>query len=411
MFRYSSARVKASFLMAVAAASLMFGYEIIRSVSNSVFKQAYGVENLPIVMALVPLFLIPIIYLYNLSLSRFGSKKTFYFSSLLSGLSIFTCYALILNGIKFGSALVYLLRESYVILIIEQVWSFVNSTLTEDEAKKYNGLILSVSSVGAVSGGFLVHLLAEQVGTVNLLALSAMMCLPTAVIGFAAYTKNPVKISPKAKDNRASSNFGLSLFKEQKVLILILVMIVASQVYSTIATLNFQAELQDSYPHIDQQTAISGLFFGSLHIISFVFQFLLSPVLLSTFSVSTLHLAIPLLHLLSAISVIVYPNIWTAGFSLMIFKSIDYSIFRAAKEILYIPLTFDARFRAKKIIDVFGYRFSKSATSFLIGVIQNIGLTWSGVGFGFIGFFSALSWFLFVVPIMKASAAESVELT
>ena len=153
------------------------------------------------------------------------------------------------------------------------------------------------------------------------------------------------------------------VYWEQKILILILVMIVASQVYSTIATLNFQSELQSSYPEIDQQTAVSGLFFGSLHIISFCFQFLLSPILLATFSVSTLHLAIPLLHLVSAISVIVYPNIWTSGFSLMMFKSVDYSIFRAAKEILYIPLTFDARFRAKKIIDVFGYRFSKSATS------------------------------------------------
>ncbi|NRA47312.1 MAG: hypothetical protein HRU09_20370 [Oligoflexales bacterium] len=401
----TSARVKVSFLMAIAAASLMFGYEIIRSVSNTLVKQAYGVGNLPIVMAVVPLFLIPVIYLYNLSLSRLGSKKTFCLSALLSGLGIFLCYLLVLKGYKIGSALVYLLRESYVILIIEQVWSFVNSTLTENEAKKYNGLILSVSSMGAISGGFMVHLLAEQLGTVNLLVISAFMCVPTAFVGLAAYTKNPVNISPKRKDKQSNSNFGLNLFKEQKILILILVMIVASQVYSTIATLNFQGELQEAYPHIDQQTAVSGLFFGSLHIISFCFQFLLSPILLATFSVSTLHLAIPLLHLISAISVIVYPSIWTSGFSLMMFKSVDYSIFRAAKEILYIPLTFDARFRAKKIIDVFGYRFSKSATSFMLGFVQNLGFAWTGVGYGFIGFFSAISWFLFVVPIMKASAS------
>ncbi|MFK7826534.1 MAG: Npt1/Npt2 family nucleotide transporter [Oligoflexales bacterium] len=411
MFLESSARVKASLFMAVSAAVLMFGYEVIRSVSNSLFKQTYGVENLPIIMALVPLFLIPIIYLYNLSLSRFGSKRTFYLSSVLSGLSIFVCYLLVLKGYKIGSAMVYLLRESYVILIIEQVWSFVNSTLTQDEAKKYNGLILSISSLGAISGGFLVHFLAEHVGTVNLLIISAAMCIPTAIIGFAAYTKNPVNISPKSKDKQRSGSFGLSLFKEQKMLYLILIMIIASQVYSTIVTLNFQSELQDSYPLLDQQTAVSGLFFGSLHVLSFVFQFLLSPVLLASFSVSTLHLAIPLLHLLSALVVIVFPSLWTAGFSLMMFKSVDYSIFRAAKEILYIPLTFDARFRAKKIIDVFGYRFSKSATSFLIGILQNLGLPLAGAGFGVVSFFSAVSWFLFVVPIMKASTVEQVELT
>lgn len=411
MFLESSARIRASLLMAVASAVLMFGYEIIRSVSNSLYKQAYGVSNLPIIMAVVPLFLIPIIYLYNLSLSRFGSKKTFCFSSVLSGISIFFCYILVLKGYKFGSAIVYLIRESYVILLIEQVWSFINSTLTQNEAKKYNGLVLSVSSIGAILGGFIVHLLAEKIGTVNLLAVSAAMCVPTAIIGYIAYKKNPVEISPKAKERQSSDNFGLNLFKEQKMLYLILVMIVASQVYSTIATLNFQSELQDSYPMIDQQTAVSGLFFGGLHIVSFVFQFLLSPILLSSFSLSALHLAIPLLHVFSALLVIGFPNLWTAGFSLMIFKSVDYSIFRAAKEILYIPLSFDARFRAKKLIDVFGYRFSKSATSFVIGVVQNVGLTWSGLGFGLVGFFSAVSWFLFVVPIMKASTSEQVELT
>ena len=47
------------------------------------------------------------------------------------------------------------------------------------------------------------------------------------------------------------------------------------------------------------------------------------------------------------------------GLAFALFKTIDYSTFRAAKEILYIPLSFDARYRAKEVIDVFGYRFGK----------------------------------------------------
>ena len=39
-----------------------------------------------------------------------------------------------------------------------------------------------------------------------------------------------------------------------------------------------------------------------------------------------------------------------------LFKAFDYSIFRAAKEVLYVPLSFDERYRAKEIIDVLGYR-------------------------------------------------------
>ena len=45
------------------------------------------------------------------------------------------------------------------------------------------------------------------------------------------------------------------------------------------------------------------------------------------------------------------------------FKCIDYSLFRAAKELLYIPLSYDAKYRTKGIIDVFAYRFGKGAAS------------------------------------------------
>src|SRR5438046_341518 len=42
-------------LIAASAACLLCGYEFIRSASNSLYKEAYGRENLPTVMALVPL--------------------------------------------------------------------------------------------------------------------------------------------------------------------------------------------------------------------------------------------------------------------------------------------------------------------------------------------------------------------
>jgi ATP/ADP translocase len=40
-----------------------------------------------------------------------------------------------------------------------------------------------------------------------------------------------------------------------------------------------------------------------------------------------------------------------------------YSVFRAVKELLYVPLSFDARYRAKEIIDAFVYRASKGMTA------------------------------------------------
>ena len=54
-------------------------------------------------------------------------------------------------------------------------------------------------------------------------------------------------------------------------------------------------------------------------------------------------------------------------------KCFDYSIFRAAKEILYIPLTRDEKTQGKAIIDVLMYRVGKGASSLLIMGIVGLG--------------------------------------
>ena len=51
-------------------------------------------------------------------------------------------------------------------------------------------------------------------------------------------------------------------------------------------------------------------------------------------------------------------------------KAFDYSLFRAAKEILYIPLSHAERTQGKAFVDMMAYRMAKGATSvMLLGLI------------------------------------------
>ena len=50
-------------------------------------------------------------------------------------------------------------------------------------------------------------------------------------------------------------------------------------------------------------------------------------------------------------------------------KTFDYSIFNILKEMLYVPLKTDEKFKAKAVIDVFAYRSAKAfASLFVIGL-------------------------------------------
>lgn len=74
------------------------------------------------------------------------------------------------------------------------------------------------------------------------------------------------------------------------------------------------------------------------------------------------------------------------SFAYVTIKAFDFSLFGVIKEMLYIPLKLDEKFRAKAVIDVFAYRSAKAFASFLILFLQPLAglrilnvLTWSSI--------------------------------
>ena len=64
-------------------------------------------------------------------------------------------------------------------------------------------------------------------------------------------------------------------------------------------------------------------------------------------------------------------------------KSLDYSLFRVAKELLYIPLDYEHKYKAKAFIDMFLYRFAKAPASLLLkGLLLIFGAGHLSVFFG-----------------------------
>jgi len=119
---------------------------------------------------------------------------------------------------------------------------------------------------------------------------------------------------------------------------------------------------------------------------------------------------IPLAQAASCALLILSPSLATSGFAYLLFKCMDYSLFRAAKEILYIPLPFDSRYRAKELIDVFGYRFSKGGTSLLIAAAQRATSISSAAFealYAWIALGAALGWFTLVTPLLRRNRAAS----
>ena len=385
----------AAFAIAGAAFFLLAGYEFVRSSSSSLFIDAFGARRLPWVMALSPAGTFLLVYGYGKILAYLGARRTLVATTLLAGGAMAACYAGVASGISLAAGGLYVLREAYIVLVIEQYWSFINSTLSQEQARRVNGPICGVASLGAILGGLTVRSFAETWGTEQFVLLAAVSVAPAALLSWLAYRLGG-EPSPTQTEIAQHRVIALPLFRAHRVLPLIFAVIVFTQMISTVLDLSFSFLLEEAHPDKDVRTAYLGGFYAGINSASAVLQFAAAPLLLRFVSLRLIHLSMPLVHIASASLLLVFPSLTVAAGAFLVFKALDYSVFRAAKEILYMPLPFDARYRSKEFIDAFGYRSSKGALSSLIAFAGALVERLPMALFPVAAFLAALSWLLLV---------------
>lgn len=401
----------ASLMMASAAAFTLGGYELIRSPVNTLFKQAYGKENLPWVMTLIPVGVALVVYLYALSLSRFGPRRTLLFSTLLSILLIGASAWAREAGYTWVLWPLFVLRNAYVVVIIEQYWSFLNSTLSHAKARRLNGPICGIASLGSIGFGLLGAQLTVGLGSNTMILLGAIATLPAVLLANAAYLwcGEPPRDGEAAKATAPGDLLGLKLIASQRPLALLLFIVALTQMLSTVLDLQFQDALSTHLQDADAQTAYSYQVFTWINSIAAALQFVGAPLLLRFLGGHALQVILPLLQLGFLAWSFGERDLLAASWAFVAFKAADYSLFRASKELIYQPLSFDARYRAKEVIDVFVYRTSQGATSLAITLAQGLGLVMSGAALTQIAIGAASLWGILGLALRRA--LNSVEAT
>jgi len=284
------------------------------------------------------------------------------------------------------------------VLLIEQYWSYINSTLTTNNAKKLNGPIAGIAGIGSAMGAILVGMTASSWGSETMILMGAIFLLPSVIVANFTYQFGG---EPAVDLDRNRDIMGWSWLKKNPTLAYLLGIVLLSQLLSVVLDLKFQSLLSEEFAgRADDETAFQGWFWGTLNTSVLILQFVIVPLLLSFVALRWIHILMPLIHL-AAIGYAVYdPGLFSVGLAFFLFKAFDYSLFRATKEVLYVPLSFDERYRTKQIIDVLGYRTSKGASSVIIVILQRAGVLVNNYYLA-AGLAAALLWLAFIFPLTK----------
>ena len=130
-------------------------------------------------------------------------------------------------------------------------------------------------------------------------------------------------------------------------------------------------------------------------------QFFGGYVLVRLLGLERSHLFIPIVLSLFAVGFIAFPTFPFICLYFAHIKAFDYSLFGIIKEMLYIPLKVDEKFKAKAIIDVFVYRTAKACASLIILALSSLSLLSLNTLLSYAVFFIFLFWMMAVLFLFK----------
>ena len=353
-----------------AAATLaLMGYEMARSAASSIFLAHHPASRLTEALMLVPLAMIALTFAISWLLRRFGPAPTYALTLIVSGLILATAAIAARREIPGSAFVLYVFAQAYIVLIIEQSWAFINSQFSTDDGKRWNGVIIAISTAGSVAGGLLTGMLSERIGSEQVVIGAAALTSAAALISRRAFRQAaPERTVADRQPARLADHFAWDLLRADPTLGRLALMVIASQSISVLFDIAFHRSLQAAMPLQEPRTAFLGFYWGGVNAVAFVLQLGLCPWLLRRFPLRRILASIPLLYGAAALAGVFLPLLPVLGGVLFLSKTVDYSVFRASKEVLYVPLPFTARYRGKLTIDALIYRSTKGAASALLSL-------------------------------------------
>ncbi|MCB9095694.1 MAG: hypothetical protein H6621_11550 [Halobacteriovoraceae bacterium] len=380
---------------------VLTSYNWVRSASPALFMSFYSKDELPWAMGLMAIGLVIALYFYNKILSWFGPRLTFHICTITSTLLFVVHYFAISAKIKIAALSLFILKDIYVMILIEQIWSYFNTVNTVESSKKTSGFMMAIVTIGPIVGGQIISHYATTWGSEAIVLYSSFFILPSSLfLDLGLRRLPPQRIKSEIKREHRDYTMGLSYLKKYPVLLSLFFIILISQVLAATTTLRLQAAVSETILSVDQQTAYFGNYYSLINIVAAFMQFIGTPLCLQFIPLSIIHLVIPIIHIFLGIFVLFTHNLSLIMLASLSFKSIDYSLFRGAKELLYIPFNFDVRYRTKQIIDVFGYRSGKAGISLLLGVLKT-GLRIPDVFYSYFSLIASVIWVFFAFKIAR----------
>lgn len=298
--------------------------------------------------------------------------------------------------------LLALWKDVYIVILIEIFWTFANVVNKVNSARSLYGIFAFLGSFGDFLGNFLAkHIPSTWKSSFLGPYPSVWFVFPCLIVTFGvAYLLSifiGVYQTPmQDKKEKPSLIEGLKVVEKSYYLFYILITIALFQIVTGFVQKQWDLLLNENFSKLTQDSLRNTIYIWvsiasiSISFInSFVFRFI---------KIQWPLFGIPLVIGGLLFGFTVSSLFWFVAFAYIASKSFNYSLFRSAKELLYLPLSYVEKVQGKGLIDMFIYRFGKAFAGLLLLPIHWLHLN------KYLGWFSiylVALWILVTIPLVK----------
>lgn len=340
----------------------------LKPASRSLFIEFLGAQQLPYIWIATALTMGVFIALYHRFVERYSRINVVLITCLVVS-ALLVVFRILLNypG-PIAVACFYIFVDILGVVLIEQFWSLTNSIYTTQEGKSWYGFVGTGGLVGGVMGGWVAAMFIKYtpLQTPDLLlsaaAIIAIILGLTWIMGRAGIF---CEVDHVVRVIEPGSG-GWRILRHSRYLLLIAAILLLTQLASPLIEYQFLNTVESSYPAMEARTAFLSLFFAILGAVSIAVNMGITPLVHRSLGAIAGLLVQPLMIWIFSWCFYFQATLFFAGAAKISDRAMSYSINRASKELLYVPVDSVLIYQAKAWIDMFGYRLFKVAGSVLI---------------------------------------------
>jgi len=366
---------------------LLCAYYIIRPLRDEMGILG-GIKNLPWVFTGTFLVVLAMVPLYGWVSSRFARKKFLPLVYLFFIVNLLVFYLLFHYDVSPSTVAqsFFIWVSVFNLFVISVFWSFMSDIYDKDQAKRLFGTIAAGGTSGAIVGPILTTGLAQPLGTHNLLLISAILlglsilCIKKLSLWFDHQPHTHVDTSYQ-QPMGGHWLAGFSLVVRSPYLMGIGVLILMYSMLSTFLYFQQASIIQASFSYSGERTSVFAMIDLAVNSLTILIQLFFTGRIVKSFGLAWTLALIPLL-LAGGFIILSFSPVLAVLIIIQVFRRAgNYSIMRPAREMLYVVLEREEKYKAKNFIDTVVYRGGDAMSAWIYDGMRSIGLSLGQIAF------------------------------